>query len=81
MLMGVSELLNGMKDKPTAMTLVNLLADHPAASAEIKTRAVRLRETLIAENIQPEARDWGPDQMHRIVEDVILTLEQKNQSQ
>jgi len=55
---GCLGIMNGMKDKSIAITLVNLLADHPEASAEIKTRAARLREALIAENIQPESRNW-----------------------
>jgi len=81
MLVNVSELLNGMKEKSIAITLVNLLVDHPMVSTEVKARAVRLYETLTAEKIQPENRDWSLDQMSRIMGDVMLILDQKNNSQ
>jgi predicted ATPase len=81
MLVSISELLNGMKEKPTAITLVNLLVDHSMASTDVKIRAVRLYEDLIAEKIQPENRDWSLDQISRIAGDVMLILDQKNGSQ
>ncbi len=81
MLVSVSELLNDMKEKSIAITLVNLLVDHPKSSTELKARMVRLHESLTAEKIQPENRDWSLDQMNRIVGDVMLILDQKNNSQ
>ena len=81
MLVSVSELLNSMKEKSIAITLVKLFVDHPLASTDIKARAVHLRESLISEKIQPENRDWSLDQMSRIVGDVKFILDQRNNSQ
>ena len=78
MLVNVSELLNGMGEKSVAITLVNLLVDHPMVSTEVKARAVRLFDALTAEKIQPENRDWSLDQTSRIMGDVMLILDQKN---
>ena len=80
MLVSVSELLNSMKEKSIAITLVKLFVDHPLASTDIKARAVHLRESLISEKIQPENRDWSLDQMSRIVGDVKFILDQRNNS-
>ena len=81
MLVSVSELLNSMGEKPTALTLVNLLVDYPQVTADVKARAVRLYDALTAEKIQPENRDWSLDQISLIVGDVKLILDQKNKPQ
>lgn len=81
LLMSVSELLNSMKEKSIAITLANLLVDHPMASAELKVRAIRLYDSLTAEKIQPENRNWTPDQMSLVVWDVKHILDSKNNSQ
>ena len=81
MLVSVAELFNGMKEKPIALTLVSLFVDHPMSSMEVKARAVRLRESLIVERIQPENRDWSLGQISRIVGDVKYILGQKKNSQ
>jgi len=78
MLVSVLELLNSMKEKSIAITLVTLLMDYPMASTEVKARVVRLYDALTAEKIQPEDRDWSLDQMSRIVGDVMFILDQKN---
>jgi len=81
MLVGVSELLNGMKEKSLAITLVKLVMDYPLSPIDVTARAVRLYETLAAEKIQPENREWSLDQMSRIVGDVKLAFEQKKSQQ
>jgi tetratricopeptide (TPR) repeat protein len=81
MLVSVSELLNSMGEKPTALVLVGLLMDYPQVTADVNARAVRLYDDLTAEEIQPENRDWSLDQMSQIVGDVKLILDQKNQPQ
>jgi tetratricopeptide (TPR) repeat protein len=81
MLVGVSELLNGMNEKSIAITLVNLLVDHPTASTDAKARAARLQKLLAVEKNQPENRNWSLGQMSRIVEDVKIILDQKNNLQ
>ena len=69
MLVSVSELLNSMGEKPTALTLVHLLVDYPQVTADVNARAVRLYDALTAENIQPEYRDWSLDQISLITGD------------
>jgi tetratricopeptide (TPR) repeat protein len=81
MLVSISELLNGMKEKSIAIALVNALVYHPLVSTEVKARAVRLRESLTSERIQPENRNWSLGQMSRIVEDVKYILDQKQNPQ
>jgi tetratricopeptide (TPR) repeat protein len=78
MLVDISELLDGMNEKPLTLTLAGLIADHSAASAEIKGKALRLREALHAAKVKPEARNWNPDQIRSIVGDVIQVLDQKS---
>src|SRR3972149_8473684 len=73
----VSELLNKIDEKSLALGLSSLVADHPAAPAEIKAKAIRLRDDLTAENILPENLDWGADQLRRVLVDVIRILDQK----
>jgi tetratricopeptide (TPR) repeat protein len=77
MLVSVSELFNSMKEKSIAIALVNQLVYHPNLSTEVKARAVRLREILTAERIQPDSRNWSLAQLSRIVGDVKLILDQK----
>jgi predicted ATPase len=81
MLVSISELLNSMKEKSTAIALVNLIVYHPMVSTEVKARAVRLREILTAERIPPENRNWSLGQISRIVGDVKLILDQKQNPQ
>jgi len=76
----VAELLDSMDEKPLALTLVNLTTDHPAASNDIKARASRLREKLIAENTEPVDRNWHADELARVVDDLIKILDQKSQA-
>ena len=78
MLVSVSELLNSMGEKPTALALVSLLVDYPMVTADVNERATRLYDDLTAEEIQPETRDWNLDQISQIVGDVKLILEQRN---
>ncbi len=78
LLVSVSELLNNMGEKPTALALVSLLVDYPMVTADVNERATRLYDDLTAEEIQPETRDWNLDQMSQIVGDVKLILEQRN---
>jgi len=81
MLVSVSELLNSMGEKPTALTLVRLLVDYPQIATDVKARAVRLYDDLTAEEIQPENREWSLDQMSLVVGDVKLILDQQIKSQ
>ena len=80
-LVSVSELLNGMGEKSTALALVSLLVDYPLISAEVNFRAGRLLDDLTVEKVQPENRDWSLDQTNHIVEDLKLILDQKIKSQ
>ena len=81
MLVSSSELLNSMKEKSVAIALVNLLVYHPSLSTDVKARAVRLREVLTAERIQPDNRSWSLGQISRILGDVKFILDQKNNPQ
>ena len=80
-LVSVSELLNGMGEKPTALELVSLLVDYPQVTTDVNARSVLLYDALIAEKIQPEDRGWSQDQMSQVVGDVKLILEQKSTPQ
>lgn len=80
-LVSVSELLDGMGEKSTALTLVYLLVDYPLISAEVNVRAGRLLDDLTVEKIQPENRDWSLDQTSHIIGDLKLILDQKIKSQ
>jgi tetratricopeptide (TPR) repeat protein len=81
MLVSVAELLNDMKEKSIAATLVSLIVNHPLISMELKARVGHLHEVLNAEKIQPEDRNWGLDQMMRVAGDVKLILDQKKSFQ
>ncbi len=80
-LVSVSELLNSMGEKSTALALVSLLVDYPLISAEVNFRAGRLLDDLTVEKVEPENRDWSLDETNRIVEDLKLILDQKIKSQ
>ena len=80
-LVSVSELLNGMGEKPTALALVSLLVDYPQVTTDVNARSVLLYDALIAEKIQPEDRGWSQDQISQVVGDVKLILEQKSTPQ
>jgi len=76
-LASISELLNGMKEKPLALALVALLVDHPMSTMDVKARVIRLHAALLAEKIQPENREWGLNQISRIVGDLIFILKKE----
>lgn len=77
MFVSIAELFDHMNEKPLALTLADLAEGHPAVSTDIKARAARLREKLIAENIQPADRKWRADQLSRVSKDVIQILDQR----
>jgi tetratricopeptide (TPR) repeat protein len=77
MLVSIAELFDNVNEKPLALTLIDLAAEHPAASADVKARAAKLREKLSAENIQPADRKWRANQLPRVWKDLIQILDQK----
>ena len=77
MLVDIAELLNTPNEKALALTVVNLVKDHPAARNEVREKAAHLQETLTADNVQPEDRDWNANQLQQVIVDLPSILEEK----